>query len=264
MKKAAGLDVNGWRDHAARNWTTLPGEGERIGEVHCGSAGPLTSVVRIGEGGTARWMGGPPADLAPHGRGGGWGRVGEESRRLFVRDLIEGRTEGPQQLSAAFATFAQRAGHTVLAIEDSPDSSDEVRERLLHGLAAARCGNPALVWRTVLAALYAIDRGIVQDPCTIGVVSHVSAGLTVQKLRILPAGTRNGLLAPERRTESWMLEGASGLRGLVAQARHAAIGAEGDTARRAHRGTARSVGRVAIRVTGRRSVSTRNCRPTPF
>ncbi len=246
MKKAAGLDVNGWRDHVARNWTTLPGEGERIGEIQCGSAGPLTSVVQIGEGSAVRWMGGPPADLAPHGRGGGWGRIGEESRRLFVRDLIEGRTGGPKQLSATFATFVRRASHTVLAIEDSPDSTDEVRERLLNGLSAARCRNPALVWRTVLAALYAIDRGMVQETCTIGVVSHVSAGLSVQKLRIRQAGTRSGLLVPERSRGAMVLESASGMRGLVTQARRAAVGTGGFTSRTAHRAMARSVGRVAL------------------
>ncbi|WP_299819082.1 hypothetical protein [uncultured Jannaschia sp.] len=246
MKKAAGLDVNGWRDHVARNWTTIPGEDAVIDRIHVGSAGPLTSVVQIGEGRTALWIGGQPADLAPHGKGGGWGQIGDVSRRRSVRDLLEGRGGETAHLAAAFADFARRANHTVLAIEDSPDTIEAMQERLLNGMARARCGTPTLVWRTVLAALHAIDAGLIQDECIIGIVSHVSSGLSIQKLRIRSAGSRGGILTPERKALATILEGSAGLRGLVTLARQAAIGADGYSARTAHRTQTRTIGRVAF------------------
>lgn len=246
MKKAAGLDVNGWRDHVARNWRSLPGGDIATDRIYLGSAGPLTSIVEIGDGKAARWIGGQPADLAPHGRGGGWGRVGEMSRRRPVREMLEGEAGEPAHLAAAFADFARRASHTVLAIEDSPDTTEALQEQLLAGMSAARCGAPALVWRTVLAALHAIDAGLVRDECKIGVISHVSAGLSVQKLRIRAAEARSGILTPERSAVAAQLLGNAGLRGLVAQARQAASGPADHSSRRALLAQSRTIGRVAF------------------
>ncbi|UWQ48985.1 hypothetical protein K3720_13790 [Leisingera caerulea] len=241
-----GLDVNGWRDHVARNWTVIPGEEERVGGVHFGSAGPLTSVVRVGDDRTGRWIGGFPADIAPHGRGGGWGEIGDESRRLSVRDLVEGRTGEPQHLAAAIPDLARGAGHTVLAIEDSLETTELAQERLLAGLAEARTKNPSLVWRTVLAVLYAIDCALIRDECTVGIVSHASSGLSLQRLRVRRAGALRGVLAPERRSTASVFAKPLGLRELVASARRHAIGDEGYNARTAHLALAKSAGRLAL------------------
>ncbi len=253
-KKAAGLDVNGWRDHIARNWSTVPGEEERVEGVHVGSAGPLSSVVRIGDERTGRWIGGFPADIAPHGLGGGWGEVGNEARRLSVRDLIEGRSGDPQHLAAALTDLTRGATHTVLAIEDSPETTETVQERLLAGMSEARMRNSALVWRTVLAILYAIDAKLIRDECTIGILSHASSGLSVQRLRVRRAGVLRDVLAPERRSTAVMLEGPHGLRELVSRARRQAIGEEGYNSRTAHRATAKSVGRLALGLPNEREI----------
>lgn len=245
-KKAVGLDVNGWRDKVARNWTMIPGEEELIGCVHIGSAGPLTSVVRIGEERTGRWIGGFPADIAPHGLGGGWGQVGDESRRLSVRNLIEGMTGAPEHLAAAFTDLARGAGNTVLAIEDSPETNESMQERLLAAMDEARMRNATLVWRTVLAVLYAIDRDLVRKECTVGIVSHVSSGLSIQRLRVRRAGASRDVLAPERRSAASILEKQLGLRELVQRARQAAIGDDGYSSKTAHLAMTKSVGRLAL------------------
>lgn len=249
MRKAAGLDVNGWRDRVARSWSVVPGEGTEVDAVHVGAAGPLTSVVEIGEAGSGRWIGGVQADLAPHGRGEGWGANGMPARRCWVRDLLEGAggaKGGRGALAAAIGAFARRADHTVLAIDDGPGTTEAMQERLLDGMAAARCGRPTLVWRTVLAALHAIETGRVAAEGTIGVVSHVAEGLSVQKLRIRAATARGGLLTPERRALAAMLTGEVGLRVMVAGARRAAVGPEGYSARTAHCATTQAVGRAAL------------------
>ncbi|TCP41363.1 hypothetical protein [Rhodovulum marinum] len=245
-RKAAGLDINGWRDHVARNWTTFPGEDERIGGVHVRAAGPLGSVVRIGDERTGRWIGGFPADIAPHGLGGGWGAIGDESRRIQLRALLEGVSGGPQQLAAAFSDLARGAAHTVLAIEDSPETTETLQERLLAGLSQARMRNAALVWRTVLGILYAIDAGMIEEECTVGIVSHASSGLSVQKLRVRRAGTLRDVLAPERRNAAQMLGCSIGLRDLVERVRHRVIGDNGGNGRAANLAMARTVGRLAL------------------
>ena len=87
-RKLCGFDVNGVRDFAARNWRSTPGEGEEIGLIDIVHSGPLSSVVKVNDIGRMHWIGGPQADLAPHGLGGGWGNVGGDDRRVSVRDLL--------------------------------------------------------------------------------------------------------------------------------------------------------------------------------
>lgn len=244
--KVAGLDINGWRDHVARNWTILPGGDEQIGDSHVSAAGPLSSIVRIGDERTSRWIGGAPADIAPHGLGGGWGEVGEESRRVSVRAVLEGQEGGMEHLAAALTDLARGAAHTVLAIEDSPDTTEALQERLLAGMASARLRNATLVWRTVLGVLYAIDAGLIGDACTVGIVSHASSGLSVQEFRVRRAGADKAILAPERRNAAHLLENELGLREIVASARRRVIGDESNNDQLAQRATARSVGRLAL------------------
>lgn len=221
LKKAAGLDVNGWLDHVARNWSIDLSGDERIGDVLVGQAGPLTAVVNTGDG---KWIGGQPADLAPHGRGGGWGQIGAPDRRVFVRDLIEAKFDSEQQLASAFTGLARGASHTVLAIEDSVETTELLQERLLAAMSIAKLRNPTLLWRTVLATLFAIAEGLIKAECVVGVISHASCGLSVQKFRIRLAGAKGDVLAPERRSGAGVLAEPVGLRQLFAWAKEQALG----------------------------------------
>jgi len=243
LKKAAGLDVNGWLDHVARNWSIdLDGE-ERIGNVVVGHAGPLSAVVKTGDG---KWIGGRPADLAPHGRGGGWGQVGAPDRRVFVRDLIEGKIDSAQQLASAFTGLARGSSHTILAIEDSAETTELVQERLLTAMSVAKLRNPALVWRTVLATLFAIAEGLIKGECVVGVISHASCGLSVQKFRIRLEGEKGDVLAPERRSAAKMLSEPLGLRQLFAWVRSQALGSQINSLEKSPVANSQSLAKLAL------------------
>ena len=242
-RKLCGFDVNGWRDFAARNWRTMPGDEEETGTLDVVPSGPLSSVVRVGEGQRARWIGGPQADTAPHGRGGGWGDVGDEDRRVYVRTLLDVREGDAGRLASCFKGLAQGAAYNVLSIDEGHEGSEAAQEHLLDALAAGKYRNGSLVWRSVLAALHAIEWGLVSEGHRVGVVSQDRHGLAVQTLRIRSA---RGVLAPERREAATQIPCDFGYENLVRAARIAAIGADDFTARTAHRAVARSVGKAAL------------------
>ena len=242
-RKFCGFDVNGWRDFVAKNWRTAPGEEEEIGPVEIVPSGPLTSVVNVGQTDKERWIGGAQADAAPHGLGGGWGEVGAPERRVSVRNLLEMKDDDVTRLSSCFAGSARGAAYNILSIDEGPDGSEAVQEHLLAALSAGKYRNGLLVWRSVLAALYAIEHGLVSEGQRVGVVCQDRRGLAVQRLII--RGTR-GVLAPERREEATHAAGDIGYDTLVRAARKAAIGPDGFTSRTAHRAIARSVGKMAL------------------
>lgn len=243
-RKVCGFDLNGWRDFAARNWRTIPGQEEQIGQTDVIGGGALTSVVNVGDG---RWIGGPQADIAPHGLGGGWGEVGREDRRISVRSLIEGRELSSEKFTAAFTGLAHGAAYNVVSIDDSPENSELAQERMLAALSAGKFRNSMLVWRPVLAALYALEEGYVAGEQSVAVICHSKSGFLVQKLLIRRASERsNDIFAPERRQASQLIQGNIGYETLVYNARQSALGTEGISARTAHRAQARSVGRAAL------------------
>jgi hypothetical protein len=242
-RKFCGFDVNGWRDFVARNWRSTPGEEEEIGPIEVVPSGPLTSVVNVGEAERSRWIGGAQADAAPHGLGGGWGEVGAPERRVSVRDLLEMKDDDVTRLSSCFAGSAQGAAYNILSIDEGPDGSETAQEHRLAALAAGKYRNGLLVWRPVLAALYAIEHGLVSEGQRVGVVCQDRRGLAVQHLLIKGA---RGVLAPERREAATHAPGSIGYENLVRAARKAAIGPNGFTSRTAHRAIARSVGKMAL------------------
>lgn len=242
-RKLCGFDVNGWRDFVARNWRSVPGEEEELGTVDLVPSNPLSSVVAVGKGDRLEWIGGPQADRAPHGLGGGWGDIGAESRRVSVRALLENRDEDVFKLASCLKGSARGAAYNVLSIDEGLDGSEASQEHLLDALAAGKYRNSSLVWRHVLVALYAIEQGIVRADQRVGIVCQDRQGLSVQKLRMRSS---RGVLAPERRDTAKLLECDWGYEALVRAARTAAIGSEGLSSRTAHRAIARSVGRAAL------------------
>lgn len=242
-RKFCGFDVNGWRDFVARNWRSRPGEEDEVGAVEVVLSGPLTSIVNVGGFGRSRWIGGAQADAAPHGLGGGWGEVGAPERRISVRDLLEMRDGDVRRLASCFAGSAQGAAYNIASIDEGLDGSERVQEHLLAALSAGKYRNGLLVWRPVLAVLYAIEHGLVAEGQRVGVVCQNRRGLAVQHLFIKGA---RGVLAPERREAATHTLSSIGYENLVQAARKAAIGPAGLTSRTAHRAIARSVGKMAL------------------
>ena len=242
-RKLCGFDLNGWRDFAAKNWHSVPGEDEIIGSTDIVPSGPLSSIVRTGEKRLSSWIGGPQADIAPHGRGGGWGDVGAEERRVPVRSLLEMQDDSVDKLAQAFLGSARGSANTVVSIDEGPDGNEAVQEHLLEALARGNFRNGLLVWRPVLAALFAIFHERVLVGQRVGVISQQRQGLSVQKLRIRSA--RN-VLAPERREAAAQIPCDAGYGSLFRDARNAAVGSEGFSARTAHRALASSVGKAGL------------------
>jgi hypothetical protein len=249
-RKLCGYDVNGWRDGVARNWVARPGDEEEIGVVRIVEGAALPEVVRTGDGKTDRWIGGAQADLAPHGRGGGWGQVGATNRRRTVRSLIDDPDVPPEWLAAAFTGLAQGASHSVIAIEDTEQTTETMQERLFAALERARSGKALLVWRSVLSVLQALNtdalRSVVCDGATVGVIGHVGAGFSVQTLRIRRESRGSeSHLAPERRQIGTLVRSELGYEGLVRAAKRQIL-ALAPPNQSEHFQSARSIGRLAF------------------
>lgn len=147
------------------------------------------------------------------------------------------------KLVACFAGSAQGASYNVLSIDEGPDGSEVAQEHFLEALSVGKYRNASLVWRPVLAALYAIDHGLVREGQRVAVVYHDRRGLAVQQLLVRSA---RGVLAPERKEDAKHAPSDIGYASLVRAARFAAIGPDGLSSRTAHRAIARSVGKAAL------------------
>lgn len=245
-RKLCGYDLNGIRDFAARNWRIRPGEGTEFDTSVMFGGQILPSLVLAGADASARWIGGVQAELAPHGRGDGWGEVGKTARRMSVRQSLSLEPRGATgYLTSALRGLATGAEHAVVAIPDVPETTDAYRESLLAALSAARIKTSLLVWRPVLACLFAIERKMIHEGQSVGVISHSAGGFSVQKLGVRrESGSTAPVLAPERRQFGGTTTSHFGYDGLLALAREVIV--DLSDSRSAYREAALSIGRLAM------------------
>src|ERR1700731_4708293 len=115
MRRISGLDVNGWKDVAARDWgLEEPEEQTELETILDGGLGSVAVQQTTGE-----WIGGPQALLAPHGRGPGWGALGSAERRAPIAPLLEEFTSRNSEIftvayGAAVHALARGADEAVL------------------------------------------------------------------------------------------------------------------------------------------------------
>lgn len=244
-RKLVGYDLNGWCDRAARNWMIGPDGEETIGaDTEFVSGAVLNpAIVQTGENKNRRWVGGAQAALAPHGRGGGWGEIGDRSRRKSVQTLLSREDTPAEQLAAGLSGLAFGARQCAVSIDDHPARSEFMQERLLTAIARGRLGRGLLVWRSVLSVLGCLSE---QSPLlaathdqVIGVIGHVAEGFSLQKLRIRrESGHRRQIFAPERRRAAEPINSKLGYQGLSEQAREQVFrtnpNQRGDWAEHAH------------------------------
>ncbi len=231
-RKLVGYDLNGWCDRAARNWMIGPDGEETIGDKEEFISGAVLhpAVVQTGENNARRWVGGAQAALAPHGRGGGWGEIGDRTRRKSVQDLLSSEDTPANQLAAALSGLAFGARHCAVSIDDHPARSEFLQERLLAAIAKGRLGRGLLVWRSVLSLLGCLSEQsplfAVSDDLVVGVIGHVAEGFTIQRLRIRrESGQRRQIYAPERSRAAAPITSILGYHGLSEQARKQLAGA---------------------------------------
>lgn len=192
--RICGLNINGWHDEAFRNWDAETGKESEPIPIDGGLG---TVAVRDS---TDRWIGGPQALLAPHGRGRGWGELGTPARRVFLRDalaMIREDAEEPRDvLAAAVAALTHDAQHLVFAVPDTPEFDEATRAALLGVMPGHR-----LLWRSVAAFLGAMQDGSItpeDEGLSFRFLIHSGNGFEAQSLRLRRDGNRPAHLAPER------------------------------------------------------------------
>jgi hypothetical protein len=226
MRRVLGLDLNGWRDFAARDWSVGIEEEQSSAPVRYLDGGIASAVVDFGDN---QCVSGPQAILSPIGRGGGWGDIGNPTLRRDIADLwlaLLSRDVGgafDRQMRAAVDALSVSADDIVLTVPDRTDFDDERQQILLDTLSGRRRKPVRLLWRSVAMALSAIQQGLLPrqvEGLKILCVQHAAEGLEVQTLRLRRLVDHGGVFAPERAGPGAILAPAVGLQRLLDVARH--------------------------------------------
>ena len=214
MRKVIGLDLNGWRDHAARDWSLDDEDNEcedntvhvsqQSEKLHYLDGGTAAVVVTFGAHGH---VGGPQAILSPIGRGGGWGDVGRIDRRRQIADLqrslLAGKVDGPfrSQIQAAVDAMTVSAQDVILTVPDRSSFDDGRQQLLLDSLAGPRRKSVRLLWRTVAVVLSALDANRlpnVREGLQIFCLNHADDGVEHQSFVLRRLAQYPDVFAPER------------------------------------------------------------------
>lgn len=233
MRNIVGLDLNGWHDHAARDWLPYDGEFATNGEsaaavqgsdgVYCLDGGTAAVVVEFGEGG---FVAGPQATFSPIGRGAGWGTIGRLVRRrkiaALVEDLVRGEISdqfGPQ-MRAAVDAMSVSAEEVVLVVPDRPEVDDERRETLLRHLEGPRRPFVRLLWRPIAITLSILESGsfpAAREGLRVLCLDHSDEGIERQTLLLRELSEHPGVFAPERAGYGHVICRSVGLSNLLAE-----------------------------------------------
>ena len=233
MRNIIGLDLNGWHDHAARDWRPDDVDAQANSEpaetfqgndsVQCLDGGTAAVVVEFGESGQ---VAGPQATLSPIGRGAGWGLVGRLDRRRRIADLWRSLLRGDAddffvpQMRASVDAMSVSAEDVVLIVPDRPEFDDERRDRLLKCLEGPRRPSVRLLWRPVAVALSMLESGrlpIVREGLRIVCLDHSDDGIERQKLLLRELAEYPGVFAPERAGYGEVVGRSAGLSILLAE-----------------------------------------------
>ena len=88
-RKLCGVDLNGVQDYVARNWGK-DASGEDQFEDHTNLGSSRSCIVSLKTSLGIEYLGGVQADLAPHGRGEGYGpAIGNPEYRNLLGDIIQ-------------------------------------------------------------------------------------------------------------------------------------------------------------------------------
>jgi len=233
MRNIVGLDLNGWHDHAARDWLPYDGEVGAPAEptivvpgsdpVHCLDGGTAAVIVDFRDG---RYVAGPQATMSPIGRGGGWGSVGTPDRRRRIADLLRdlscGRSDDAfgLQMRASVDAMSVSAEEVVLTIPDRREFDDERQDQLLRCLEGPRRPSIRLLWRPVAVVLSTLESGrlpVVRDGLKLVCLEHADDGIERQDLLLRQLPEHSGVFAPERAGYGNVVAGSAGLSCLLTE-----------------------------------------------
>ena len=221
MRRLTGLDLNGWKDTAARDWTPVE-PGKELKPPAILDGGFESVAVRENSG---HWSGGPQAALAPHGRGGGWGEIGAAGRRVALADEIARLLGGqemkrPEAFASAVQALTYGAEEAVLAVPDRLEFGEAAQSSVLRLFKENRCSY-RLLWRPVAMFLDALETGDIPNDglgARFRLLIHAGDGIEVQTLRLRPDSDHPGHLAPERESYGSVIFPDLGLAKLRARA----------------------------------------------
>ncbi|WP_315813853.1 hypothetical protein [Bradyrhizobium sp. SZCCHNR2028] len=220
MRRISGVDINGWRDFAARDW-----------DIEQQDVSP--DIIRLIDGGwgsvavkqkSQAWIGGPQAFIAPHGRGPGWGELGDSARRLALAPLLDDpafdwSSTAKDVYRAAIAAIARSAEDIIITVPDVPEFDEAAQFRRL-SIFHRDTRKLRLLWQPVAAFLHAVDsRAIMPDAegALFCFLIHCGDGFQLQTLRLRRDAEHHHHLAPERDDYGSRVLCQVGLRNLLAR-----------------------------------------------
>jgi len=220
-----GLSLDGWRDFGTRDWD-IEDHDVALADPHTVEGGVGGVVIALGEGG---FVGGPQAMLAPHGRGVGWGEIGDPVRRVALRDAIRrlvlgtSETEDPPRLLAAAEALTREAESVMLAVPDRPEFAEGAQGRFLAALRGRRAPHARLLWRSVAIFHEACARGVLRpkNGHALRVLVHSADGFESQRLRFAEADGYADHLAPLREGYGSLIWPELGLQAAFSRAEEA-------------------------------------------
>lgn len=202
MRRAVGLDINGWRDFGCRDWEAE--EPDEIAERLVVLDGGIRSVTVEHD---DILVGGPQAILSPVGRGLGWSTIGDPSKRRSLAQhwsaLLAG-TPGrffERDVRAAAGALSLLADQRVICMPDHIRMGEVQQNGLLAALAGPREPRSVLLWRSVAVVLGLLDGGGLPeavDGMRIACLIHGADGVERQVLVLRKLIDHPDQLAPER------------------------------------------------------------------
>ncbi|WP_323965480.1 hypothetical protein R3F77_00625 [Bradyrhizobium japonicum] len=225
MRRVSGLDVNGWRDIAARDWDIEePDVQLEAARIVDGGLGAVAVKQNSGD-----WIGGPQALLAPHGRGQGWGEIGSQERRLSLAPMLDDlRSDNTLTVNEIYVAtvnaLARGTDEVILSVPDVPNFDEAAQFRTLSIFHRDR-RQFRLLWRPVAAFLHALDCHAIPpnaDGALFCFLIHSGTGIEVQTLRLRRDSEHSDHVAPERDGYGFRILRNLGLKQLTDRA-HACV-----------------------------------------
>lgn len=209
--KLSGVDLNGVQDYVARNWVKHA-SGEDQFEDHTNLGSSRSSVVSLKTSLGIEYLGGVQADLAPHGRGEGYGAaIGNPEYRNLLGEIIQSEVPSVAKLRAAILGITPPSDYAICSIPDSDNTTEAYQDALVMALRKAQFKKPLLVWRSVLASLALVENDNDQIPCSVGIISHSNNGFDLQTIDLKSYNHQDShILVPERKKIGVSFEHASG------------------------------------------------------
>jgi len=201
-KKLSGIDINGVQDFSARNWHLDVDGSEKFNDSdpYINEGSTRSSVIEVKTKDGCDYVGGVQADLAPHGRGTGHGKIGDPKFRTSVLDIITSGEANPLKISAALQGLSPNSSYTIVSIADSLRTTEIYQDTLIDALRKNKTKSFLLIWRSVLVALSEIQSSKVQYGSMLGVISHSVDGVDLQKLKIKESVCKGvKFVVPERK-----------------------------------------------------------------